>query len=591
MANKNSWVASAASRRQIAIATFWDTVNSLWPDEYDYSQFEYNGATTPSTVICKRHGPFTTKPTYLVNGNGCPHCGQEKVRALGVSRRAGVEKFAVKARYQHGELYDYSRVQYVNNKVPVEILCRTHGSFWQKPNHHLSGRGCPECANDGKRAKNKLLSDLTKEGLLGRLQVANSLWQYDIASFSGMAKALSCLCPVHGAFSATPNNLLQNSGCIACGHAKHAARMVQRRLTTEEWVASALRVHADTYDYSEAVYVDNATRVAVICRKHGVFHTTNDHIYQATGCPRCALQLSKQEDRIAALLRVFAEVRQRDRALLRPRELDVYLPTHKLAIEYCGDYWHSHGNTQDEARDKHRHYKKYIDCRAQGVRLITLFETEWHHRTYAVKRLLRNAVGKARGRLMARKCELRQPTLQEARAFYERYHPQGGAGSGEHYGLYWRGKLVACMRFTFGANDRGSAVANRAWTLTRYATRVSVAGGASRLFKAFLREHTPTEVKSFSDNRFFDGGMYTQLGFVLEEETPPDYQVWSPKIGLRPKAHYQRRLIPARLLEHKMDEVFDPDTDPRSESEMTYLMGARRIYDCGKKRWVWRRSN
>jgi hypothetical protein len=81
--------------------------------------------------------------------------------------------------------------------------------------------------------------------------------------------------------------------------------------------------------------------------------------------------------------------------------------------------------------------------------------------------------------------------------------------------------------------------------------------------------------------------MYERLGFVLEKELAPDYQVWSPKVGLKPKSKYQRRLIPARLKEHGVDDLFDPKTDPRSESEMTYLMGCGRIYDCGKKRWVW----
>jgi hypothetical protein len=174
----------------------------------------------------------------------------------------------------------------------------------------------------------------------------------------------------------------------------------------------------------------------------------------------------------------------------------------------------------------------------------------------------------------------------EARTFYERYHPQGGDGSGEHYGLYWNSKLVACMRFTFGANDRGENK-SRLWTLTRYATRITVAGAASRLFKAFVEEHKPTEVKSFSDNRYFEGGMYAQLGFALEEETGPDYQVWSPKLGLRPKSHYQRRNLPKRLQEHGISEEFNPETDQRSEAEMTFLMGCRRLYDCGKKRWVW----
>ena len=89
-------------------------------------------------------------------------------------------------------------------------------------------------------------------------------------------------------------------------------------------------------------------------------------------------------------------------------------------------------------------------------------------------------------------------------------------------------------------------------------------------------------------SRYFSGGMYEQLGFALEEETAPDYQVWSPKLGLKPKSHYQRRNIQQRLIEHGVDEEFNHKVDVRTEREMTYLMGARRIYDCGKKRWVWK---
>jgi hypothetical protein len=248
--------------------------------------------------------------------------------------------------------------------------------------------------------------------------------------------------------------------------------------------------------------------------------------------------------------------------------------------------YHTHWDASSEKDGKHRHYQKYVDCKALGIRLITLYESEWLNHNYAVRRLLRNALGKGKGKLMARKCELKKVESAAASAFYDRYHPQGGAGNGEHYGLFWKGKLVACMRFTFGANDRG-ATATRMWTLTRFATRVTVAGAASRLFKAFVVEHNPSEVKSFSDNRFFEGGMYAQLGFALEAEAAPDYQVWSPKIGLRPKSYYQRRNIPARLRDHGIVDAFDPETDPRTEAEMTYLMRCGRIYDCGKKRWLW----
>jgi hypothetical protein len=190
---------------------------------------------------------------------------------------------------------------------------------------------------------------------------------------------------------------------------------------------------------------------------------------------------------------------------------------------------------------------------------------------------------------MARQCVVNQVGPAEAAAFFERYHPQGGGGWGQAYGLRYKGKLVACMRFSFGANDRGAG-AERMWTLTRYATRVSVAGGASKLFAAFVAEHQPEAVKSFSDNRYFTGRMYEHLGFVLEEETDPDYQVYHPKTGLLPKTAWQRKNIPARIRDIGSSEIFDPARDSRSERDMTYLLGAMRLFDCGKKRWVWRRA-
>jgi hypothetical protein len=82
--------------------------------------------------------------------------------------------------------------------------------------------------------------------------------------------------------------------------------------------------------------------------------------------------------------------------------------------------------------------------------------------------------------------------------------------------------------------------------------------------------------------------MYEKLGFELEEEIEPDYQVYHPKTGLLAKTAWQRKNIPARIRETGVNEKFDPSTDPRSERDMTYLLGAQRLFDCGKKRWLWR---
>jgi hypothetical protein len=361
------------------------------------------------------------------------------------------------------------------------------------------------------------------------------------------------------------------------------------RMLINELVQRLQQAHSGKLQYISG-FTSATENSTFYCVVHNETYEAHPHnvLRGANPCAKCNHMKSSQEGVITKFLAIFTPVVQRDRTLIKPRELDIYLPQKQLAVEYCGMFWHSHGDKESEQANRLRHFKKHEDCAAAGVRLITVYESEWQANPRAIKRLLRNAIGKSKGRLGARKCELREVPSADARAFYDKYHPQGGAGHGEHYGLYWKGKLVACMRFVYGANDRGPAAANRVWTLGRYATRVNVAGAASRLFKAFLAKHNPTTVKSFSDNRYFEGGMYWQLGFQIEEEIAPDYQVWSPKIGLRPKSHYQRRKLPARLAEHDIDPAsFDPATDPRAESEITYLMGARRIYDCGKRRWVW----
>lgn len=584
MANQNSWAASAKSRREIAEKKFWDFVSQKYGDKYDFSKFRYLGATTKSEVVCRDHGSVFTSPTYILAGAICPRCSRE---SAGKSKRLGWDVFVKKAQHAHNNKYEYPEQEYVGNKAKVRIICKKHGEFWQKPNSHMYGKGCYECANDLKRERNKAVSNMVKEDLLNRLGPVNPLWTYDLSTYKGMAKNMRAICSEHGDFWSQPNNILYNRGCPECGKEKHAKFSMSRQLTTEEWISKAKQVHGNKYSYKDTVYLGADIKTKVTCLKHGPFFTTNDHIHQETGCPQCANSLSRGELEVFNFVSIFVAAEQRDRKVIRPLELDIYMPENSLAIEYCGEFWHSHGSADEERQNRRKHIHKYELCKAQGIRLLTIYESEWKDRNYAVRRLIRNALGKSKGRLMARKCELKKVTAQKAKEFYDKYHPQGGDGNGEHYALMWKGKMVACMRFVLGANDRGAGATNRSWTLSRYATRITVSGAASRLFRAFLDEHKPLKVKSFSDNRYFSGDMYERLGFVLEEEIDTDYQVWSKKLGLRPKSHYQRRLIPQRLKDHEINDNFDPETDPRAEAEMTYLMGARRIYDCGKKRWLW----
>lgn len=490
----------------------WDAFVAAYKGPYDLSHAVYAGQNQKVAFVCPVHGLQHMDAKNMQAGKKCYLCSLAERTRPRMTQRKVLERF-VEA---HGNTYDYSAVEYKGQQTPVAIGCSLHGTFWQKPEYHWTGSGCPTCFHEFRRG-------------------------------SGQRDSLS------------------------------------------SFVAKATELWGQAFDFSDVVYKNSQTRIVVTCTTHNSKCETKPNwlLNGYNPCPQCNHMKSKGEAEVFDFMTNLTCAEARNRTILKPKEVDIYLPDPKLAIEYCGEFWHSTGNKEDERKKRKNHIEKYKLCREQGVRLITLWESEWEEHNYAVRRLLRNAVGKSKGKLMARKCELRKVTNAEARVFYDRYHPQGGAGSGEHYALFWKGKMVACMRFVLGANDRGAGAANRVWTLGRYATRITVAGAASRLFKAFVQEHNPPVVKSFSDNRFFEGGMYEQLGFVLEAEVTEDYQVWSPKIGMRPKSHYQRRQLPKRLQEHGISEVFDPETDPRTEAEMTYLMGARRLYDCGKKRWLW----
>lgn len=497
-------------------------------ERYDFTCAAYHGALSRITgIVCREHGEFSQYPAQLRRGgSGCPSCGGE-VRAS--KRRATPEDVFAAARAKHNGFYTYDRAVYVNNATKMTVTCPVHGDFEATPNSHVSaGKGCPTCG-------------AAKRG-----------YRKDVA----------------GSARRTADTKL----------AEHGARFEE----------DARKVHGDAYDYSETVYLGRQSKVAIRCPKHGLFEQqAQHHLKRAQGCPECSHHRSKGEAQMLQFVSIFAEAETRNRKIVAPKELDIYVPAVNLAIEYCGEYWHAASSVEDEPFFRKRHAEKHKACEAVGVRLLTVYESEWLERPHAIKRLVRNALGKTRGRLMARRCEVGRPGHAEAAQFFEAYHPQGGGGYGEHFGLYHGGKLVACMRFTFGGNDRG-AHAERVWTLSRYATRVPVTGGASRLFSMFVAEHEPESVKSFSDNRYFSGAMYEQLGFALEEETDPDYQVYHPKTGLLPKTSWQRRKIPARIRDLGSTETFDPQRDPRSERDMTYLLGAQRMFDCGKKRWVWR---
>ena len=111
-------------------------------DRYDYSKTEYVDMKTKVCIICPKHGEFWQTPINHLNSSGCNKCSRENFAR---NHNKGLNRFIDDAIAVHGDKYDYSKVEYVNSRTPVCIICPEHGEFWQRPNYHLSGNGCPKC--------------------------------------------------------------------------------------------------------------------------------------------------------------------------------------------------------------------------------------------------------------------------------------------------------------------------------------------------------------------------------------------------------------------------------------------------------------
>jgi hypothetical protein len=113
-------------------------------NKYDYSESTYLNANSKVCIICQKHGKFNQIAISHINGKGCRECSAERTSIRCKSSRKSVIEHFIKI---HNDRYDYSFVEYINNEVPVKIVCQKHGLFLQTPNNHKAGCGCPVCSS------------------------------------------------------------------------------------------------------------------------------------------------------------------------------------------------------------------------------------------------------------------------------------------------------------------------------------------------------------------------------------------------------------------------------------------------------------
>lgn len=178
-------------------------------DTYDYSKTEYKTDYIKIIIMCKKHGEFSQTPNSHLQNGGCNKCGIERRASL---RNSNTEEFINRAIQKYGDLYDYSKVKYVNALKKVIIICKRHGEFLQKPSEHLSGHKCGKCYDyrGGSQKSNK------EDFITRAIQKYGDLYDYSKVEYINSLNNVIIICKQHGEFLQKPNCHLQGNSCPLC---------------------------------------------------------------------------------------------------------------------------------------------------------------------------------------------------------------------------------------------------------------------------------------------------------------------------------------------------------------------------------------
>lgn len=393
-------------------------------NKYDYSKVNYINPKTKVEIICPEHGSFFQYPYNHLQGHGCPKCASRD------KNRLDNAEFIEKAKSKFGDKYDYSKVKYIDYYTEVEVICPIHGAFWQKPANHLSGSGCPTCANINRGNGKRLLLE---EFISKAQEVHGEDYNYsEIKEYKNGKEPVKIFCnKCHNYFFQTPSAHLAGNGCPICNGGTNKLKFDNIRFIEK------CKIKFPELDYSKTEYTGCNQKTTFICPKHGEFIVRADFL---RGCPACIKEKKLEAERTKIksdieerwgieLLEPFIgfynynpkslkkysfkclncgnvfqqgirwnrnmscpmchpishgsskgeielynlflttgyKVLHNDRKQLDGKELDIFLPELNFAIEYDGAYWHN--KEEDELKNK--------ICQQKGIKLFRVDDAKF----------------------------------------------------------------------------------------------------------------------------------------------------------------------------------------------------------------------
>lgn len=247
------------------------------------------------------------------------------------------------------------------------------------------------------------------------------------------------------------------------------------------------------------------------------------------------------------------------RILPSGKELDIYIPSKNLGIEYNGVFWHS-----DRFKERLYHQNKALECLENGLGLIHVWEDWWKtERTKSIVQSMIRHRCRLSPRVQARNCYIVREKY--GRNFHNKNHIQGKGNGAYHYGLRTaeNGMLVAVL----SVNMKKGVM-----EIDRYSSSMGVVGGFGKLLKASIQEQKPNKIRTFSSLDYGTGEMYYKLGFEEKGITPPNYYYFDSDLNRFSRVQFQK---------HKLPNVLDYFDSSLTEKQNVKNNGYMLVYDSG----------
>jgi hypothetical protein len=334
---------------------------------------------------------------------------------------------------------------------------------------------------------------------------------------------------------------------------------------------------AASVEIQEKIKQTNIKKYGVKC----VFETSQvkEKIKQTNiekyGSPFPIHKFGKTQESIRSWLNEYGYNFNSDYEILEGKELDLYDSDKKIAIEYCGLYWHNEDSP--EPRNRKYHYYKYKKCKDNGIQLLTIFDDEWNNKQNIIKSVILSKLGVFETRLYARKCIVKEIDKKSFGNFCDQYHIQGkNSLSLVCFGLFYNNELVGVI--DLGRHHRKKEQTSLVLTRLCFKEGYQIVGGSSKLLSAcvaYCKKNNIKNIISWSDNRWSNGNIYKNLGFIWQEDLNPDYS-------------YVNFKNPKKRLSKQSQKKGNTDC-PKEISELDWAKsrGLSRIWDCGKTRWIY----